>query len=312
MPTNRAGEVWGHTTADMRTSNSTGYYLPNWDYVQWQQSLGSVTNSHLEQTAGNVSDKALRTALNPGPYTGKYCGSCHTPHGADYGLAVNTEKSQIWQSDPTNAMPADPCTDPSYYSGTRMNTAGKECVMNRMDAAYDKQAWAENSRIWWFNWTGGTAAGVAANAWGYLYLHAVPANPYGWQLCSAADGGGTCTDAAVKNAKNETVSLYAYQLLSASPNHTWSHRHSYKTDLANKDGATFCGTCHSTIISDELGGVVHAHPTGCDACHGNSALSISAPGPANGYPDFPHSVRHDDMLKQYPDGLCITCHTSMP
>jgi hypothetical protein len=179
------------------------------------------------------------------------------------------------------------------------------------------------------------------------------ASPYGWVVCtlgSLSNADPSCVGTSTKNAQGQTVSLYAYQLLTAGPNHQYTGGNTvtnqnlcsnglpgsvkpttdadctaiygagvianyaatlpagpqtYKIEQYNKDGAQWCGTCHSYALDMTLGGAVHAHPTGCDACHGN-------PTPASGVADFPHSTMNESMLKQMPDGLCITCHTTLP
>ncbi|MBI4728857.1 MAG: hypothetical protein HY775_05065 [Acidobacteria bacterium] len=134
-----------------------------------------------------------------------------------------------------------------------------------------------------------------------------------WRLCPSGQtptaGAGynaSCTDyAQVKDAENQNVSLYGYKLLSAYPNHSATKK-SYKTAQNNNDGAKWCATCHPSRLSDEaeFGGTLHNHPTGCDACHANPASGVGTST------DFPHTSDTSDLLQNFPDALCTTCHAS--
>jgi hypothetical protein len=76
---------------------------------------------------------------------------------------------------------------------------------------------------------------------------------------------------------------------------------SWGTDIYDHDSALWCGTCHTYSVDAAFGGQWHSHPTGCTACHGNPADGSSA--------DFPHSSTNEFMLQEFPDALCISCHT---
>ena len=288
-----AAAGYGSTTASRYT---TGYDLTVWN------ALGATAmppNSTTRSGPGTASATS----------GGFYCGSCHTPHGADFGYAVNTEKGH----------PA-------------------------------ATGWANGNAIWWENFAGAPVAGVAAGAWGQVQLFSDGTSPYGWVVCtlgSLSNADASCVDATTQNQKGETVSLYAYQLLTAGPNHQYTGGatvtnqnlcsnglpgsvtpttnadctaiygggvianykatlplgpQSVKIEQYNQDGAQWCGTCHSYALDTTLGGAVHAHPTGCYACHGNEVGA-----PASEW-DFPHTTTEEAMLKELPDGLCITCH----
>lgn len=76
---------------------------------------------------------------------------------------------------------------------------------------------------------------------------------------------------------------------------------SWGTDIYDHDSALWCGTCHTYSVDAAFGGQWHSHPTGCTACHGNPADGSSA--------DFPHSSTNEFMLQEFPDALCLECHT---
>jgi len=120
-------------------------------------------------------------------------------------------------------------------------------------------------------------------------------------LCSnglpgSTGGNTTAADCAAIYGPQVTAN---YQVTNSGPQ-------SYKVQQFNADGAAWCGTCHSYALDTTLGGAVHAHPTGCDSCHGNPDGGPLAEA------DFPHSTLEESMLKELPDGLCITCHTNLP
>lgn len=297
--------------------NNTSRYASNWQY-SWNYIAQTALppNSTLRSGAGTASRVA----------GGFYCDSCHTPHGADFGYAVNTEKGH------TN-------------TGTVLDGNGN----------ITSTSWNDGNQIAWHNTTGATAAGVANGAWGNVYLQRVGAAfaSTGWNVCQSPNTN--CVPATTANAQGQQVSLFAYQLLTmanhqyrgsgpvTNPNlcsngfpgtvspatnadclavygagvtagytNTIPAPTSYGITAYGHDKAQWCGTCHSYAVDTSLGGTVHAHPTGCDACHGNTPQSISNPGGANGYPDFPHTSKEEAMLQELPDALCITCHTNLP
>jgi len=131
------------------------------------------------------------------------------------------------------------------------------------------------------------------------------------------------------------VSAYGYKLQSAYPNHTYKVPASWGAANRATDMDSFCGKCHPTRVdasmpvmwtqvpgydgndpnTDQPGavyataGTYHNHPTACTYCHGNPLIATAAGVSSK---DFPHTSGNSSLLKQYPDGLCINCHTSLP
>ncbi len=269
----------------------------DWSY-SWTTKINAGTYPDATTPAGPGTASDLSGGL--------YCASCHTPHGT-WGQAVNTKK--LWSADETG----------SSSTSTLKN-------------------WAEGTFIWWSAppaSAGGTTlgprptetctSGVAYNApgycvtapatsegRGYVYLHnAGSASVPQWQVCLAElaapynvyGAGSVCQDAKVVDREGQVVSLYGYKLLSMFPNHQYTAAKSWGTDSRRRDESVWCGTCHPSRLDVALGGAYHAHPTACDYCHGN-------PNGAGASRDFPHTSENDMLLKDYPDALCITCHTS--
>lgn len=158
------------------------------------------------------------------------------------------------------------------------------------------------------NWTAadeGTAISYnwgAPTGWADAYLDLDTS----WYLCptagdvtAGAGHGAACIEATIADAEDQVVSLFGYKLLTAYPNHTYSAEQSYNTEQYNHDGAGWCTACHT---ANDLDGPNHNHETGCSACHGNPAGD-----PASA--DFPHTSTSDEFLIDYPDALCIGCHT---
>jgi hypothetical protein len=113
----------------------------------------------------------------------------------------------------------------------------------------------------------------------------------------------TCSFLTAADAEGQTVSLYGYKLLSAYPNHSWDQGpESYGMAQRSRDSARWCGRCHNQAVDTMFGGTFHAHPTGCTSCHGN-------PNDMSSF-DFPHTSTSKTFLKDYPDALCINCHTA--
>ena len=73
-------------------------------------------------------------------------------------------------------------------------------------------------------------------------------------------------------------------------------------DKYSHDQAQWCGRCHDQALPSQYGGTYHNHPTGCTSCHGNPNDATST--------DFPHTSTFQSFLKDYPDLLCINCHTA--
>ncbi len=209
---------------------------------------------------------------------GLYCASCHTPHG-EFGQLANAKKVLT--------------TDAS----------GEWSTVQTVD-------WAENTIIWW---------DPPVGFWKRVFLH-LDTDPAAWEVCDLDAGGnvqtvtaipggvddvdvGTCYYAQVIDTDGQLVSFYGYKLLSMYPNHTYASVKSWGTDRYNHDAAVWCGACHKTRVPSEFGGTYHNHPTGCTACHGNPT------GTTTGTGDFPHTSTNGAFLIQYPDALCISCHT---
>lgn len=210
---------------------------------------------------------------------GLYCASCHTPHG-EFGQLANAKK----------VVTSDATGDPS--------------TMTVVD-------WAENTIIWWDP--------PGAQSWKRVFLH-LDTDPAAWEVCDLDNGNtqtvtpvpggvdtvpvGTCAYAQVTDTDQQLVSLYGYKLLSEFPNHTYSAPKSWGTDRYAHDAAKWCGACHPSRVPSEFGGTMHNHPTGCTACHGNPSGTPAGTG------DFPHTSTNGAFLIQYPDALCISCHTT--
>jgi Doubled CXXCH motif (Paired_CXXCH_1) len=115
----------------------------------------------------------------------------------------------------------------------------------------------------------------------------------------------SCSYLTATDSEGQTVSLYGYKLLSAYPNHSWSSGpESWGTSNHSHDVSRWCGRCHNTAVdvSINASSTYHNHPTGCTSCHGN-------PNSMGSF-DFPHTSSMAMLLKDYPDALCINCHTS--
>jgi hypothetical protein len=162
-------------------------------------------------------------------------------------------------------------------------------------------------------------AGSAATPTIY-YLH-LDTDPIIWEKCSAtspaAIAGGPdtgCSYLTTTDSEGQTVYLYGYKLLSAYPNHNWLKAESWGLGYRGTDQARWCGACHTSKTSPDFGvegeyavdvaGVpttFHSHPTACNYCHGSPSDGSSA--------DFPHTSGNGALLKEYPDALCLACHT---
>jgi hypothetical protein len=209
---------------------------------------------------------------------GLYCASCHTPHG-EFGQLLNAKKVRTTDS-----------------SGSWSTVQTKN--------------WTEGTIVWWDP--------PGAPSWKQVSLH-LDTDPAAWEVCDLSGGAaqtvtpvaggvdtvpvGACYYAQVTDTDGQLVSFYGYKLLSMYPNHTYAAPKSWGTDKYSHDVAEWCGACHPSRVSSEFGGTMHNHPTGCTACHGNPS------GTAAGTGDFPHTSTNGDFLVQYPDALCISCHT---
>ena len=122
---------------------------------------------------------------------------------------------------------------------------------------------------------------------------------------TATPAATACSYLTATDSEGQTVSLYGYKLLSAYPNHSWSSGpESWGTSNHSHDVARWCGRCHNQAVDSAIDATstFHSHPTGCTACHGNPNSMTSF--------DFPHTSTMAMLLKDYPDALCINCHTS--
>lgn len=250
--------------------------------------LGAITITQSDWSygwrySGGPPASDATTAAGPGTSDGVgglYCASCHTPHGT-YGQAANSKK--VWTTDSTGDISTQAKVD-----------------------------WAEGNIIWW-NPPG-------APSWKQASLH-LDVSPAAWELCdlsggaaqvvTAVGGGldtvpvGSCAYAQVDDTEGQVVSMYGYKLLSAYPNHTYSQPKSVGADKYDHDQPGWCGSCHPSRVDGTMGGVTgsyHNHPTGCTTCHGNPSDASSA--------DYPHTSTNGKLLKDFPDALCVSCHTS--
>ncbi len=204
-------------------------------------------------------------------------------------------------SDTTGGLYCGSCHTPHGDFGRLVNSEnGGFRTTADGDNLNDVDAWAEGAPIY------------AGRNLRYLHLD-VSTNAAGekaWTACLAAgpavvanalDTG--CSYLTAADTEGESAYTYGYKLLSAYPNHTWTQGpESWGMDASNHDGARWCGRCHDEATPSEYGGTFHNHPTGCTACHGNPNDGTST--------DFPHTSTFQDLLKDYPDLLCINCHTA--
>lgn len=202
-------------------------------------------------------------------------------------------------SDISGGLYCASCHTPHGDYGQAANT---KKVVTSSDGTFDTQTtvpWQEGQQIWWKD--------PSTGVWAQKYLH-LDTDPAVWEVCDGTnptpvqgepDSG--CAYAQVKDAEGQLVYLYAYKMLSMYPNHTYATPQSYGVDKYDHDGMRWCGVCHPSRIDTSAGGTYHNHPTGCSACHGNPANGSSA--------DFPHTSTNSSLLKDYPDALCVSCHT---
>ena len=268
-------------------------------------------------TAGTVPDAT--TPAGPGTASdlagGLYCASCHTPHGT-WGYAVNTKK--YWSEDETGVSStlslrnwqeggflywSNPCNSISTAC-TNAGIAVGKLGPRPADVGGCAATQLPNTSYNLPNYCVGSS--------GYVYLHnSGSAGAPAWNVCLAEltapynvyTASSVCKPAMIKDSEGQIVSLYGYKLLSEFPNHTYSSPESFGTAFRSHDQPGWCGSCHPSRMDISLGGAYHAHPTGCSSCHGNPANNLASQ-------DYPHTSTNDMLLKDYPDALCITCHTS--
>lgn len=303
---------------------------------EWSYGWRSGSNKPGRVTGGvfNYPNSTTSNAGEPAGVEGLNCASCHTPHG-EYGQLINA--NYVWsevEGASTIPLTGAPNKVALNASETDSGSGG--------DSGYDLYTVANNTIVYGYN-LGTTAlqssgacaspqtglrlgdAGYCVNAGsqGLLYLHRnTTGTPY-WEVCAnttytsctpwkveAQDGGFNRPDGA-------RVSAYGYRLLSAYPNHSWKVPASWGADLRLDDQPSWCGKCHPSRVDAMFpaawvngvegysgsAGTYHNHPTPCTYCHGNPSL------PQGGSNDFPHTSSNTNFLKQYPDGLCIQCHT---
>jgi predicted CXXCH cytochrome family protein len=128
-----------------------------------------------------------------------------------------------------------------------------------------------------------------------------------WLKCDGLNGTGSCAAPLTSadylttvDMEGQTVYLYGYKLLTRYPNGT-DFPESWGLGRGGHDGARWCGTCHPAQAGEEIGGEFHSHPGSCTYCHGNPADGSSF--------DFPHTSTNGSLLKEYPDALCVVCHS---
>ena len=236
--------------------------------------VGTITQSGWSYGGFSATGWSSSTPAGAGTSSdvdgGLYCGDCHTPHG-DFGQLVNSK----------------------YYRSS--NTVAGAGGVGSADLS-NVQNWVEGAVYQ----TGATT---------YAYLHK-DTDPSVWEKCAAAGpaavAGGPdtgCSYLTATDTEGESAYLYGYKLLSAYPNHSWNQKPvSWNMDKYSHDQAQWCGRCHDTALPSEYGGTYHNHPTGCTSCHGNPNDATST--------DFPHTSTFQNFLKDYPDLLCINCHTA--
>lgn len=122
--------------------------------------------------------------------------------------------------------------------------------------------------------------------------------------------------------KDSLDDIASEKLLSSQPNHgvygEFSGEDDPVVDDWIQDGGDWCAKCHDKRLANEetLDAGIHNHPSDfCLQCHGNYEGETDTLG----FPtqeevddndeDFPHSSPVQNVLKQVPDELCITCHT---
>jgi predicted CXXCH cytochrome family protein len=236
--------------------------------------VGTITQSGWSYGGFSPTGWSSTTPAGPGTASdvdgGLYCGDCHTPHG-DFGQLVNSK---------------------FYRSSNTVAGAGGVGDANLSNV----QNWVEGAVYQ----TGSTS---------YKYLHK-DTDPNVWESCAAAGpaavAGGPdsgCTYLLATDTEGESAYLYGYKLLSAYPNHSWNEKPvSWNMDKYSHDQSQWCGRCHDKALPSQYGGTYHNHPTGCTSCHGNPNDGTST--------DFPHTSTFQSFLKDYPDLLCINCHTA--
>lgn len=246
----------------------------DWSYG-WNRSGTPTTPATTPAGAGTAQAGSLGNGL--------YCASCHTPHG-DFGQAVN-----VWRK--------------SIYSNGARTWQGDE----------GRPVYV----MWpWPQMTNSTST--------LKYLWPFGTKPIVWELCdpattmpddttfatSVTNCQGDFSQYTATDAEGQTVSLQGYKLLSSYPNHQYGTVKTYKVGNHSHDTAQWCGTCHDEHLDGATvnGTTYHAHPTGCESCHGNPSKSIDPTLTASA--DFPHTSTVSDLLKAYPDGLCVSCHAT--
>jgi len=259
---------------------------------------------------------ATRAAYKNGDDSGSNDPGAMHPRGADPGGTSYPNMTRSGYTD--GSVPATDSTEDSA-TGTSSGTGGGlycgSCHTAHGDSGQLVNNWTvadnENDPISW------NPAGVESWKDGYLHFDAVNSV---WQACTAPDGVTGCEDLVVDSAAGEAAYLYGYKLLTASPNHAygptqpWGATRPKTFNAADNasDVMPWCQTCHVSKSETKIVGDVrvaddtkHMHPTGCTACHGNpSTLGVGE------YNDFPHTSVNEVFLKDYPDGLCLSCHIS--
>jgi predicted CXXCH cytochrome family protein len=283
-------------TAGCRTCHSlygtaaTGPYVPGYPGVEAPTSLRSayeVTSPLAQHAIGASSIPFASAAVGPITELGWAYGGFNATNWA----AARGPAGPGTASDVTGGLYCGSCHTPHGNFGRLINseTGGVRTTGDGDGSLMDVDAFAEDTAIMY-----GRPAAVR-------YLHYDSTNRV-WQACNET-ADITCTNLVATDTEGESAYLYGYKLLSAYPNHSWElGAESWGLDSYEHDMSRWCGRCHDEAIPSEYGGTYHNHPTGCTACHGvpNDATST----------DFPHTSTFINFLKDYPDLLCINCHTA--
>jgi doubled CXXCH motif protein len=249
--------------------------------------MGTASVRSAYDISGAAATHALGSTSSPDAVSMQTSGWSY--HGSPSAWAANVQG--------TDGLQCTSCHTAHGNYGALINSERGVVRTTANGASLDTgQPFAENTQIYY-----GTDPVTFQPAVKYLHLNGTV-----WQACTAASGGGTCTNLTTKDSSGNTVYLYGYKMLSAYPNFNWDGGgESWGLDRYTHDQARWCGTCHPKHVSGDFGAAFtyHNHPTGCNACHGNPAGDSTST-------DFPHTSTFADFLKKYPDGLCIDCHTA--
>lgn len=221
-------------------------------------------------------------------------GGTTIPHGAG-GTVTQSDWSYGWKHGMTTT---DAATAAGAGTAAEL-TGGLYCAScHTPHGEYGQMVnhWAADATLISYEWPADQPTSGDAAGWADAYTYN---NAGTWQICRDVTLLN-CMDATIADEEGQTVYLFGYKLLSAYPNHTYSTLQSYKTEQYNHDGQDWCGACH---VNDSSTSAAHNDSTGCSACHGNP-VDQTVPSI-----DFPHTSTVGSFLIDYPDALCIDCHT---